>query len=169
MSNIEMILASRQSPPSPHALQLAMERAEVTRFHGDLRVLFAAAANDRVVVAKEVKRLELAATEREEELQRRQRQMAELRKRNSWACLYCGEVTRDRSAAAIHAVLCEKWPYRLEVERLRETLRKVQWVTESGRPGTSAHPTCVGCGAKRYGALSGQDHAEDCPIEAALK
>ncbi len=54
--------------------------------------------------------------ENEEELQR---QMAEVRKGNFWTCLYCGVVTRDRSTAEMHAAICEKWPYRLEAERLQ--------------------------------------------------
>lgn len=43
----------------------------------------------------------------------------------SWACPYCGEATRDRSSAMLHPAMCEKWPYRLEVERLRAIVGKL--------------------------------------------
>jgi len=55
-----------------------------------------------------------------------------------------------------------------EVERLQAALRAVQWKTMPGRMGTSAYPTCVGCGAKSHGALSAPQHSPDCKIENAL-
>ncbi len=44
----------------------------------------------------------------------------------TWTCTYCGEVTRDRSTAALHPALCDKWPYRRTVVRLRDALRKIE-------------------------------------------
>lgn len=61
-----------------------------------------------------------------------------------------------------------QWTVR-EIERLQAALRDVQWKTMSGRMGTSAYPTCVGCGAKSHGALSAQQHSPDCKIENALR
>ena len=56
---------------------------------------------------------------------------------------------------------------RAKLEAAGETLRAIQWRTIAGYK-ESAYPTCVGCGAKRYGALGVEAHADDCPIEAAL-
>jgi hypothetical protein len=55
-----------------------------------------------------------------------------------------------------------------QLELCREALAKLQWQMVSGRPGSSAFPTCMGCGIVSHGALSTPPHAEDCPIEAAL-
>ncbi|KKN49376.1 hypothetical protein LCGC14_0643520 [marine sediment metagenome] len=56
-----------------------------------------------------------------------------------------------------------------EVVRLREVLRNVQWRPSCGRPGTSAYPTCIGCGIVSHGALSTPSHKDDCVIETALR
>lgn len=49
-----------------------------------------------------------------------------------------------------------------------EVLRELQWQEMSGRPGTSAYPTCIGCGVQSYGSLSTQPHGPDCLVEAVL-
>ena len=56
----------------------------------------------------------------------------------------------------------------IEIKRLRNALRDVQWESIAGRPGTSSYPTCVGCGIVSHGALSTPPHESNCIIEAAL-
>ncbi len=101
---------------------------------------------------------------------------------------------RGHAGSLDNKVGCLPWPdlYRdaaVEIERLRgdkeflegevgslgqwieiliEALREVQWRDIASGMGSSAYPTCVGCGAKSFGALNTQPHDEDCPIEKAL-
>ncbi len=58
---------------------------------------------------------------------------------------------------------------RERVARLEEVLRGVQWQTISGGQGSSAYPTCVGCGVQSFGTLSTEPHATDCPIDNVLR
>lgn len=55
-----------------------------------------------------------------------------------------------------------------EVERLRQVLRELQWQTMLGSSGSSAYPTCIGCGIVSHGALSTPPHRDECVIENAL-
>ncbi len=119
-------------------------------------ILFA----DRQILAAEIERLQAIV---DFDKQRRQRQV---------------EVSEYRKAPSGEGEYAMEWkdkPHRLfwevcdEVERLRETLKSVQWRTISGSSGQSAYPTCIGCGIVSHGSLSTPPHNDDCVIEQALR
>lgn len=82
----------------------------------------------------------------------------------SESCDVCGRFKQRMDGATASNVLKAIESKDREIERLRKALREVQWLDHTGGTSGLLHCYCSGCGTPHS-----HKHADDCPVENALK